>query len=117
MRKFKGPLDELKAAVAARDLDGEWSENTENSFHSFHAESGEVLNWWPSTETVQFQGKRQEEFKALFSSSCGAQSPVGACPVAKVFVLHSHDRETWDEIEMVLVRHGLPPIENYDGIL
>src|SRR5277367_5450406 len=117
MKKFQGPLDQLKAAVAACELDGEWFENTENRFHSFHAESGEVLNWWPSTETVQFQGKRQKEFKALFSSSCGAQSPVGASSAAKAFVSYGLDRETWDEIEQVLLRHGLPPIENCDGIL
>jgi hypothetical protein len=25
------------------------------------------LNWWPSTGTVQFQGRCPEEFRALFS--------------------------------------------------
>jgi uncharacterized protein YjlB len=66
MIKFRGSLDELKAAIAACELEGEWSENTTNGFHSFHAETGEVLNWWPRTRTVQFQGKSQEEFRALF---------------------------------------------------
>jgi hypothetical protein len=47
-------------AVAACHLEGEWSENTKNKFYSFHAKTGEVLNWWPSTGTVQFQGNRPE---------------------------------------------------------
>jgi uncharacterized protein YjlB len=68
MTKFHGSLDELKATVAACELEGEWSENATNGFHSFHAETGEVLNWWPGTRTVQFQGKRQEKFRVLFCS-------------------------------------------------
>jgi hypothetical protein len=37
-----------------------------NKFHAFHAETGEVLNWWPSTGTVQFQGKCREAFQTRF---------------------------------------------------
>jgi hypothetical protein len=54
------------AAVAACDLAGEWFENTKNKFHAFHAETGEVLNWWPSRGTVQFQGKCPEAFRTRF---------------------------------------------------
>ena len=113
MTKFHGSLDELKAAVAACELEGEWSENTVNGFHSFHAESGEVLNWWPSTGTVQFQGKRQEEFKALFSNALTAQplvAPKKPPAAAKLFVLQSRNREARNEIERVLIHHGLRPI-------
>jgi hypothetical protein len=67
------------ALICACELEGEWSENTANRFHSFHAESGEVLNWWPSTGTVQFHGERPEEFKALFCSSSAA---FGGSPLA-----------------------------------
>jgi hypothetical protein len=54
------------AVVAACDLEGEWSENLKNKFHAFHAETGEVLNWWPSTGTVQFQGKYPQAFQTRF---------------------------------------------------
>jgi hypothetical protein len=66
MLKVDCRLDQLMAVVAACELDGEWSKNTKNKFHTFHAETGEVLNWWPSTGTVQFQGNRREEFRAAF---------------------------------------------------
>jgi hypothetical protein len=58
MIKVHCTLDELMAVVAACDLEGEWSEN--------HAETGEVLNWWPSTGTIQFQGKFPEAFQTRF---------------------------------------------------
>src|SRR5580693_2952198 len=66
MIKVHCTLDQLMAVVAACELEGEWSRNTKNNFHSFHAQTGEVLNWWPSTGTVQFQGRCPEEFRALF---------------------------------------------------
>jgi hypothetical protein len=66
MIKVHCTLNELMAAVAACDLEGEWCKNAKNGFHTFHAETGEVLNWWPSTGTVQFQGKRPEEFRERF---------------------------------------------------
>ena len=65
---YSGSLDELKAVVAACRLTGEWSTNVKNRFYAFRAQTGEVLNWWPSTGTVQFQGKRPEEFVELFCS-------------------------------------------------
>lgn len=73
--KYSGSLDELKAVVDACKMTGDWSENAKNRFHSFHAWTGEVLNWWPSTGTIQFQGKRAEEFRALFYNSLGADGP------------------------------------------
>jgi predicted nucleotide-binding protein len=113
MIKLHVSLDELKATVAACELEGDWSENTKNHFYSFHAESGEVLNWWPSTGTVQFQGTHQEEFGALFSDALNEKplpAPKKPPAAAKLFVSQSRDRETRDEIERVLIRHGLQPI-------
>jgi hypothetical protein len=66
MIKVHCTLDQLMAVGAACDLEGQWCENTKNKFHTFHAETREVLNWWPSTVTVQFQGKRLEEFRTRF---------------------------------------------------
>jgi predicted nucleotide-binding protein len=113
MKKFHGSLDELIVTVAACELEGDWSENTVNGFHSFHAESGEVLNWWPSTGTVQFQGQRREQFEALFSNALTAQplvTPKKPPAAVKLFVLQRRDREARNEIERVLARHGLRPI-------
>jgi hypothetical protein len=56
MTKFHGSFSELKAAVATCELEGEWAENTKHRFHSFHAESGEVLNWWPGNRDGSVSG-------------------------------------------------------------
>jgi hypothetical protein len=56
MNRFHGTLEQLKAAVAACNLTGEWSDVPQNGQHCFRARTGEVLNWWPSTGTLQFQG-------------------------------------------------------------
>jgi hypothetical protein len=69
MIKVHCTLDQLMAVVAACEREGEWSKNTKNNFYSFHAQTGEVLNWWPSTGTVQFQGTCPGEFRALFAAT------------------------------------------------
>jgi hypothetical protein len=115
MIKVRSSLAELKATVAACELEGEWSENTRNGFHSFHVQSGEVLNWWPSTGTVQFQGKRREEFRALFSNCRRTQTsvvPKPVSPAAKLFVLRSREHDAWDQVELdlVLLRLGFQSV-------
>jgi predicted nucleotide-binding protein len=120
MTQFHGTLDELKAAVAACKLVGEWSEAAQNGLHSFRAKTGEVLNWWPRRGTMQFQGKNQDAFKCLLSASLGTQPAVvatKALPAAKIFVVHGHDREARDQLELVLMRLGLQPfiLQNADG--
>ena len=77
--KYSGSIDKLKELVAACDLTGEWAENTKHRFHSFHAESGEVLNWWPGTGTVQFQGENSDAFRALFGR-CERKAKIAARP-------------------------------------
>jgi hypothetical protein len=120
MTKVRGSLVELKAAVAACELEGEWLENTGNGFHSFRADTGEVLNWWPSTGTVQFQGKRQAEFKALFSNCRSARAspaPKSAAPAAKLFVLRRQTGDAGDQLELALARLGFRAVglDKVDG--
>jgi predicted nucleotide-binding protein len=113
MTKVRASLVELKASVAACELEGEWLENTGNGFHSFRADTGEVLNWWPSTGPVQFQGKRQAQFKALFSNCRSARtSPTSksAPPAAKLFVLRSQERDAGDQLELALARLGFQSV-------
>jgi hypothetical protein len=68
MSTFYGSFDELKAIVAACSLTGEWFENVMNHYYSFRAHTGEILNWWPNKGTVNFQGKRPDQFRARFLS-------------------------------------------------
>lgn len=121
MKQFHGTVDELKAAVDACGLAGDWVERAENGgHHSFRAKTGEVFNWWPSKGTVNFQGKNQDAFRNKLAAALGAPTPVKpaeAPPAAKIFVVHGHDRDARDQLELVLRRLGLEPfiLQNADG--
>ncbi len=117
MTQFHGSIDELKAAVSTCNLNGEWSEAP--GLHCFRAKSGELLNWWPSKGTLQFQGKNQDGFKELLAAAVGAAPVPNSAPApggAKIFVVHGHDREARDQLELVLMRLGLQPfiLQNAD---
>jgi predicted nucleotide-binding protein len=119
--KFNGSLDELKDVVTACGLAGEWSKRTEPvKVHVFRGESGQILNWWPSGGTVQFQGKHQEEFRALFSNAQNMASvtePKKTRPVAKAFVAPGRAREAGDKLQAALARLSLQPyiVRKLDG--
>jgi predicted nucleotide-binding protein len=115
--KFHGDLELLGAAVSASELVGEWTE--ENNKHCFRAKTGAILNWWPSTGTLQFQGANAGTFEAALSAALASPAPVATTsnPTAKIFVVHGHDRDARDQLELVLLRLGLKPfiLQNSDG--
>ena len=120
MEKFHGTIGELKAAVSNCDLTGEWLENSQANIYNFRARTGEILNWWPSKGTLQFQGKNQNQFETALSMQLGNPIPPAATTVtssAKIFIVHGHDREARDQLELILMRLGLQPfiLQNADG--
>jgi hypothetical protein len=54
--KFKGSIDELKAHLDAASIGGKWSGEGQAKW-SFRSDDGGILNRWPSTGTIQAQGK------------------------------------------------------------
>jgi hypothetical protein len=66
MFKFLGSLDELQDIVTRCAIPGEWSFHKKNRFYRFQATTGAILNWWPTTGTINFQGRDAEQFEALF---------------------------------------------------
>ncbi len=122
MNKFLGEIDELKAAVDSCGMKGEWTEsNTMAQCHTFRARTGEILNWWPAKGTISYQGQNTEDFKAKLAAAIngGAAAPV-AKPTEmspRIFIVHGHDREARDQLELVLMRLGLQPfiLQNADG--
>jgi hypothetical protein len=66
MRKFRGSLDDLQDIMTRCAISGEWSFHKKSRFYRFRAETGAILNWWPSTGTINFQGHDAEHFEALF---------------------------------------------------
>lgn len=120
--KFHGELSDLRARIDQLGLQGEWHENPKAGSHAFRARSGEVLNWWPRTGTLQFQGKDAESFQEAVGAVL--EQPAIAPAVAeheqgnaRIFVVHGHDREARDQLELVLRRLGLEPfiLQNEDS--
>ncbi len=54
--KFYGDIVPLKKLVKACRVSGNWRYIEKNGLYQFKAETGENLNWWPSTGTITFQG-------------------------------------------------------------
>jgi hypothetical protein len=66
MLKFRGSLEELQKIVRRCAIPGEWRLHTKSGFYRFQAATGAILNWWPNTRTVNFQGRDAHEFERLF---------------------------------------------------
>lgn len=112
--KWKQSLTELKERLEAAGLTGQWKEEGGGK-SVFREADGGVLNWWPATGTVQFQGpspaqKRLQQALdtdsiASPSQATGQQIPTGQ----QIFIVHGHDMEARDQLELALRRLGLEP--------
>ena len=119
MPKFHGDFKELHAAVSASGVAGDWRDESGGK-HMFRGKRGEVLNWWPSKGTLLFQGKNKEEFETRLETVLaeGTGYTQSSSPEdAKIFLVHGHDREARDQLELILMRLGLQPfiLQNSDG--
>jgi hypothetical protein len=47
-------------------ISGEWSFHKKSRFYRFQVATGAILNWWPTTGTINFQGQNADQFEALF---------------------------------------------------
>jgi predicted nucleotide-binding protein len=123
MSQFIGSIDELKSHVESCGYKGDWKDsiNQNATSHQFRARGGEILNWWPAKGTLSFQGKNAEAFsKALSSVISGEVNNSDQKPVEvaqRIFIVHGHDSEARDQLELVLRRLGLEPfiLQNSDG--
>jgi hypothetical protein len=66
MLKFQGPFDDLQDIMIHCAIPGEWRFHKKSHFYRFQAATGAILNWWPTTGTINFQGHDPELFEALF---------------------------------------------------
>ena len=132
MEKFRGELAKLKACVAGLDYQGEWSEESEKWV--FRSADGAVLNWWPSTGTVNIQGPASARIKfehALSKVLSGnnpatvgvstvnthvddpspdVASPTASCEETKrIFVVYGHDGPAREQLQLILYQLGLKP--------
>jgi hypothetical protein len=66
MMTFFGSLKDLQEIVVRCATPGEWSFHKKSRFYRFRTETGAILNWWPTTGTINFQGQDAEQFEPLF---------------------------------------------------
>ena len=120
MDYFYGTWEELKDLVSKIGINGNWRE-TERS-KQFRTSFGGILNWYPSTCKIQYQGKgdARESLRLMLSSAdyetIGQRTPVDAPVVEerigqnkKIFVVHGHDQQSKEQLELILHRLGLNP--------
>ncbi|MFY9287653.1 MAG: nucleotide-binding protein [Alphaproteobacteria bacterium] len=116
--KFVGEPDEIKALIEESGVAGGWTDK-ENCL-TFRTKTGDVLNWYPSTGTYNFQGTKTPDFQAKITAAISAATGLAVKPKnskTKIFIVHGHDKESRDQLELVLMRLGLQPyiLQNNDG--
>ena len=129
MIPFHGEFSELQALVSELGYKGQWGES--NGKKAFRSEDKAILNWWPSSGTLQAQGPetpRKKIEEALAAALSGADSTsTSSTTVAdksspsiaqknisveqseKVFVVYGHDDAAREQLELILHRLGLDP--------
>jgi predicted nucleotide-binding protein len=109
--KFEGSIETLKSRVESAGIKGKWSEDEQGKY-TFTSEKGGVLNWWKSTGTVQLQGKSAAKdalAKAVQGSAAVEPAALPAKPARQIFIVHGHDGEARDQLELALHRLELEP--------
>jgi hypothetical protein len=54
--RFSGNIEDLRSVLDELLKEGEWTEINKNQ-HQFRHKNGGVLNWYPSTGAINFQGQ------------------------------------------------------------
>jgi predicted nucleotide-binding protein len=117
MPSFIGTIDDLKAAVEAMGLDGSW-EDKPNACHKFTTRDRGGLNWSSTKGTIWFDGPPTAKDKlAAAAQSIVEAGVVKADENRTIFVVHGHDGDSREQLELVLHRLGLKPfvLQNTDG--
>ena len=114
-QKFEGTIDELKEKVEQAGISGSWDDDG-NGKYTFRSEKKGVLNWWPSRGTINFQGQPDARLEAVLEDlAVEESSPVKPATQAsedrqkQIFIVHGHDEDARDQLELALRRLGLDP--------
>ena len=82
----------------------------------FQGEDGTIVNWWPKTGTIQFQGQGdlvtiRKAVTGEFGSLDAVMAPSSESTASpqQIFIVHGHDTEARDQLELALRRLGLEP--------
>jgi predicted nucleotide-binding protein len=116
MEKWKGSLEDLRVIVEGTSIPGDWRSIDSNQ-EQFRSRDGAILCWWRSTGKILLQGPTSERDAlrdALKASSEQFNTLRGTGTTAKergkqIFVVHGHDNEAREQLELVLHRLHLEP--------
>lgn len=126
--KHQGTLDDLKTKIEGCGFNLGESKEQEHG-HQIKTAEGAVVNWFPSTGTVNVQGKAAvkkqfEDAWAVYEGNPVAPSATNdasgetpspdapknpASASKKVFIVHGHDDSAREQLELVLHKLGLDP--------
>ena len=133
--KHNGSFEDLQAVVRAVGFEISTAEDKGN-LKQIKTSCGAILNWYPSTKNLQFQGKPERKSKlenamatytgtpvAVAVAPDGTVSGLPGSPIVdtatskKVFVVHGHDVTAREQLELILHRLGLNPfvLQNTSG--
>ena len=135
MKKHNGSIEDLKALIQSAGFKISSCEH-KGEGHQIRTEEGAIANWYPSTRKITYQGNN--EAKEKLQNNLDAISGKGSAPKAdsaisavesptqnspqpvenkKVFVVHGHDVNARDQLELVLHKLGLNPfvLQNSSG--
>lgn len=125
--KFHGSLESLMQHLIEEGF-SPTEEEQKNTGVSLRFQGGEIVNFWPTTGTINIQGKTNTALKAAIDRLCNSnnhssikslsqssgQSPktetIAPATVetkGKVFVVHGHDHIAKDQLELVLHKLGI----------
>lgn len=121
----KGTLEDLRTVIQGCGFTIS-DEREQQSGHQLRTGEGAIINWYPSTGRVQVQGKAnaKAKFEQAWQDYNGDAKDVLAggeaelAPEApenpkiankKVFVVHGHDEQSREQLELVIHKLGLDP--------
>lgn len=117
MQEFKGTFEDLQFVVSTQGCTGKWSDVANGK--QFKTNDGGILNWFPATGKINYQGSASAKAKLQTLLGVSAPtatpnltpqaSPAATKPNEKVFVVHGHDSVAREQLELVLHKLGLDP--------
>lgn len=118
MAEFKGSFEDLQQTVAKFDCPGAWTDIANGK--QFKTGDGGILNWFPASGKINFQGATAAKNKLLVHfgevpTPVPAATALTTVPATnnkvkeKVFVVHGHDSVSREQLELVLHKLGLDP--------
>lgn len=113
--KFHGTIEELQGLFENAGIEGEWTDKGTNGHH-FREKTGLTVGWWATKGTMLIQGgdpgktALENRVRALIESGEIISAKQAKAAISgRIFVVHGHDKEARDDLELALRRLGLEP--------